>query len=132
MRTFLFIFLIVTVQVSHLQAQSVSLEEAEQMAQNFFGKTHKSVQNCADMAIKGSDTLFYVFNSDNAFVVISAEKKAIPILAYSTESTYDAENVIPPVKMWLDSYQNQLLAIRKDKSLTQSVSVRKSWEEYPI
>ena len=129
MRTFSFIFLIVATQVSQVYSQSVSLKEAEQTAQNFFGKIHKSVPICADMSINGSDTLFYVFNADNSFVVISADKKAIPILAYSNEGTYDANNVIPPVKMWLDYYQRQLLAIRKDEAFTQSLSVGKAWEE---
>jgi hypothetical protein len=129
MRTFLFIFLVVVVQVLRVYSQPVSLKEAEQTAQNFFGKTHKSVPTCADMSINGLDTLFYVFNGDNAFVVISADKKAIPILAYSTESSYDADNVITPVKMWLYSYQRKLLAIRKDETFSQSMSVCKAWEE---
>ena len=131
MRAFLVLFLIMAVQVSQVHSQPVSLKEAEQVAQNFFGKSqiHKSVQTCADMSIKGSDTLFYVFNADNGFIVVSGDKKVVPILAYSTESAYDADNVIPPVKMWLDSYQSQLLEIKEDKSLEQSISVSKAWEE---
>jgi len=129
MRTLLFIFLVATSQVSQVYSQPVSLKEAEQTAQNFFGKTHKSVQTCADMSINGSDTLFYVFNADNAFVVISADKKTMPVLAYSTESAYNAENVISPVKMWLDYYQRQLLAIRKDELFVQSPSVYRAWKE---
>ena len=129
MRTFLFISLFVAVQVPQVYSQQVSMDEAERAAQNFFGKTRKSVQTCADMSVKGADTLFYVFNADDGFVVISGDKKAVPILAYSTESAYDADNVIPPVKMWLDSYQRQLTAIREDVSCMQSAFVGKAWEE---
>jgi len=128
MRTFLFIFAAAVMHISQVYSQPVSLREAEETAQNFFGKTHKSLQTCADMSIDGSDTLFYVFNATNAFVVISADKKAIPILAYSTESSYDADHVIPPVKMWLDYYRQQLLAIRKDEAFCQSPSVGKAWK----
>ena len=121
--------MIITVKVSYIYSQSVSFSEAEQVARNFFGKTHKSLQNCADISVKGTDTLFYVFNSDNGFVIVSADKKAIPILAYSTENVYDAQNVIPPAKMWLDYYENQLYAIVNDKLFTQNEQVNNSWKE---
>ena len=82
---FLFAFLILTLQISQIYAQSVHLQEAEKAAQNFVAKTHKSALNCVDMSINGSDTLFYVFNTDNGFVIISGDKKTVPILAYSTD-----------------------------------------------
>ena len=129
MKKSLFISFIATIGILQSYSQAVSFKEAEQIANNFFGKTHKSLQNCAEISVMGTDTLFYVFNSNNGFVVISADKKAIPVLAYSTENVYDAKNVIPPVKMWMDYYQNQLFAIRNDKSLVQSASAFNSWEE---
>ncbi|MDR2408845.1 MAG: C10 family peptidase [Bacteroidales bacterium] len=131
MRSCLFI-LAVSIIVSGLlrvQAQSVSFAEAEQIAQHFFGKVHKSMQDNVSVSVQGQDTLLYVFNANDGFVVISGEKKAVPILAYSYESSYDAEHVIPPVKMWMDSYQKQLFALRQDATQQQSISVSKAWKE---
>jgi hypothetical protein len=113
----------------HLSAQTVSFMEAREAAQHFFGKTHKAVQTCADISIVGKDTFYYVFNADNAFVIVSAEQKAIPVLAYSYESTYTTNNVIPPVRMWLNFYQNQLLLLRQDNDMKQSEAVRNAWQE---
>ncbi|MDR1183092.1 MAG: C10 family peptidase, partial [Bacteroidales bacterium] len=110
-------------------AQPVSFEEAEQAAQHFFGKVHKSMQTCASVSVEGQDTLFYIFNADKGFVVVSGEKKAIPILAYSTENNYNAENIIPPVQMWMNYYQRQLTELRQDETSQQSVSVANSWKE---
>ena len=116
-------------QTSYIYSQSVLYNEAEDVARNFFGKKHKSLQSCADISVKDTDTLFYVFNSDNGFVVVSADKRTIPILAYSTEDIYNVSDIIPPVKMWLDYYQTQLQAIVNNKTLTQTEHVNNSWKE---
>ncbi len=130
MKRFLFVVFIVILQISQIHSQSVSFKEAEQVAKNFFGKTHKSLQTCASVSTEGSDTLLYVFNADNGFVVISGDKKTLPVLAYSTEGVYDADNVIPPVKMWLDSYRDQLKEIRRNETGAQNISVHASWEKW--
>lgn len=120
--------------VLSMYSQHVSFKEAGQIARNFFGKSQKSLQSCADIAINNNDTLFYVFNANDGFVIISAEKKAIPVLAYSDAGSYDPENVIPPVKMWLDYYQSQLSAIRNDTEFFSEEKVSRSWKalEQPV
>ncbi|MDR2408844.1 MAG: C10 family peptidase, partial [Bacteroidales bacterium] len=129
MKRKIFIYFGLAVIFLRVQSQPVSIAEAEQVARHFFGKTHKSLQNCVSISVRGEDTLLYVFNADKGFVVVSGEKKAIPILAYSTESNYDAEHVIPPVKMWMDNYQRQLFALRQDATQQQSISISKAWKE---
>ncbi len=114
--------------VLSMYSQQVSFEEAKKTAQNFFGKSQKSLQSCAEIAVIENDTFYYVFNANNGFVIISAEKKAIPVLAYSDAGIYDPENIIPPVKMWLDYYQNQLSAIRNDVEFLPKEKVSLSWE----
>lgn len=109
-------------------SQQVSFKEAEQTARFFFEKSQKSLQTCVDIGINKNDTLFYVFNAYNGFVIISAEKKAIPILAYSDAGVYDRENIIPPVKMWLDYYKSQLSAIRNDIEFSPTEKVTHSWK----
>ncbi|MDR0604908.1 MAG: C10 family peptidase, partial [Bacteroidales bacterium] len=128
-RLFILAVSIIVSGLLRIQAQSVSFAEAEQIAQHFFGKVHKSMQNSVSVSVEGQDTLLYVFNANNGFVVISGEKKAVPILAYSYESNYDAEHVIPPVQMWMNSYHKQLLALRQDATQQQSISVSKAWKE---
>jgi hypothetical protein len=110
------------------QAQKVSFAEAENVARNFFGKAHKTLQTCADVSVTGEDTLYYVFNADKAFVVVSADKKSVPVLAYSTQNNYDANEVIPPVKMWMDFYRRQLWELRQDNTFESDKKTVASWE----
>ena len=115
--------------ISFVSAQQVSLDEAQKIADVFFGKTHKSLQTCADIAIEGQDTLYYVFNADNGFVIIAGNKKSIPVLAFSDASSYDKNAVIAPVKMWLDYYQRQISELSKATDFLVEEKVIRAWEE---
>lgn len=52
-----------------------------------------------------STAAFYIFNSENGFVIVSADDCATPILGYSYEGQFDAENI--PVQM--EEYFNGFL-----------------------
>ena len=110
------------------KAQTVSVEEAMNVAQNFLEKNQKSAMYCAKVVQQGSDTLLYIFNTDDAFVVVSATKKTIPVLAYSEEGTYNEQEVIPPVAMWLNSYQNQIACLMHAEVNVAS-RIAKSWTQ---
>lgn len=43
--------------------------------------------------ISRGDVAFYVFNTSNGFVIISADDCATPILGYSYEGQFDMNNV---------------------------------------
>ena len=101
-------------------AQPVSMPEAHHAATRFFQSHQKNLQRCAAVIADGSDTLLYIFNAENACVVISGDKRVPPVLAFSDHQLYNAEDVIPPVKMWLDNYQQQLRQL-KSQSVTQGL-----------
>lgn len=56
---------------------------------------------------------YYVFNiaDGNGFVMVSGDDVVIPILAYSTESSFDMSNISPAAKDWVEGYQNQITAV---------------------
>ena len=100
-------------------AQPVPETEAMGIAARFLSAqtglhVQKSAMQCAYTvaALDNDAPLFYVFNGENAFVVVSAEKRTKSVLAYSTSQNFDPENIIPPVRMWLDSYRRQIQAAR--------------------
>lgn len=101
-------------------AQPVSMPEAHHAATRFFQSHQKNLQRCAAVIADGSDTLLYIFNAENACVVISGDKRVPPVLAFSDHQLYNAEDVIPPVKMWLDNYQQQLRQL-KSQPVTQDL-----------
>jgi len=128
MKNYLFVLCVCLLTGFSGKAQTVSAEEAMQVAQNFFGKSQKSAVHCAKVAKQGNDTLLYVFNADKGFVVVSATKKTIPVLAYSEEGTFDEQDVIPPVAMWLNSYQNQIAKLKNEEA-NANLRAEKSWKQ---
>ena len=106
-------FCVVMLSLGGLLAQHVSQQEAMNAASRFLESQHKNLKRCAAVMADGSDTLLYIFNADNAFVVVSGDKRVPPVLAFSDHQLYNTEDVIPPVKMWLDNYQQQLLQLKQ-------------------
>lgn len=95
------------------KAQTVSLDEAYNAANNFLGNQNKGLARCVKVEKQNTDTLYYVFNGNNAFVVISADRRTLPVLAFSDAGNWDAANVSPAAQMWFNHYAQQLAALRQ-------------------
>ena len=54
--------------------------------------------------------LYYVFNIDlsKGFIIISADDIVCPVLAYSSETGFDANHIPPNVATWLKGYEDQI------------------------
>jgi hypothetical protein len=75
------------------------------------------------------DNYFYVFSSTeaNMYFIIAADKRAKPILAYSTTSSFDPENAPPNLMNWLRVYEKQIQYSR-DHSLLTDASTQSEWQ----
>ena len=62
-----------------VKAQSVSLSEATVAADRFLHSQSKSLSQCAHVETAGTDTLFYIFNAENGFVVIGGDWRVPPV-----------------------------------------------------
>ena len=51
---------------------------------------------------------FYVFNAKNGYVIVSADDRAFPILAYSDEGVYDENNVPVQMQEYLYDFVEQI------------------------
>lgn len=94
-------------------AQNVSIEEAERAAGRFLNSQGKTLVRCAKTINGDAGTLLYIFNAENAFVVISGDKSAQPVLAYIDHQLYNDSDVVPPFEMWVNHYANQIEQIKK-------------------
>ncbi len=102
------IFLLLAYACPKAYANVVSVDNAKQLAANFFSATHKAklatagALELAYTAGSSSKPLYYVFNAinGNGFVIVSAEDCTTPILGYSLENTYDADK-IPDAMKWM-------------------------------
>ena len=127
-----------TPAVSHLlHAETIGQKEAKAMAQKFFNETRNYVTPPVSYVYNGKDlttqrlfTPFYVFNSPaGGFVVVSAENKAFPILAYSLKETFDKDRMTPMVRDILSDFSRDIEMIRYDSRIPSDAV--EQWATYP-
>jgi hypothetical protein len=75
-------------------------------------------------------TAYYIFNvnTDNGFVIVSADDVVKPVLGYSGEGTYDRSNLPPAFQKWMEGYKEQILSAKKNH-IEATVEVKKNWEQ---
>ena len=78
-----------------LKARPIDLKTAEAIAIKFMGTS--DLQPVATYTINRNIPTFYVFNTSDGFVIVSADDCETPIIGYSRESRFDPNNV--PVQM---------------------------------
>lgn len=105
-----------------LQAKKVDISKAKVVAKNYYcSKVVKNsdkasarlayIEEVTLSGEKAATPCFYVFNIGRGFVIVSADDRATPILAYSTESIFDAQNIPENVRFFLDGYKQEISSI---------------------
>lgn len=120
------IYLLATLfAVISLRAQQVSPEEALLMAQYIFPDKQSELR-IAHLEKNQDDPLYYIISHETGYAVVAGNKNAVPLLAYSSEGGFNSENVIPPLMMWLNHYEEQLSALYKEDFI--NPSCQQQWE----
>lgn len=140
------LFLAITIGIVFLSsAKEVKPEAAKRVAQNFTTRidTEKgqkeytlvhtrvhALQNHSETRQQTEVPLFYVFNAidDAGFVIVSADDNAIPVLGYSTTSTFDSSNLPNNFSKWLEGYKNQIRFIITHE-IKATEEIKKMWEQ---
>ena len=138
--------------VNNTVASPVDSSVARKVATNFYNwKTGRSVDaNHAQLSYveripsQGTGNIqtapvnaFYVFDFSGQFVMVSADTRVIPVLAYSTETSFSSDNMPENIRGYLDLYTQQIVhAITSltDSECEANVSAWQSWlsNEVPI
>lgn len=115
---------------------------AKQLAQNFWkennimgvkgDKVFKKKMDDArfvNVATRCGYSEFYIFNNkdDKGFVIIAADDCVTPVLGYSYDNNFAAENLPPNLKGWLDGYAEQIRAAVEMRA-TATEKIRTEWE----
>ncbi len=100
-----------------VMAQNVSLSEATVVADRFLQSQGKVLKGCAAVAENDEDTLLFIFNAENAFVVVAGDKRVPPILAFTDHTLYNDDDLVAPARMWLDNYRNQIAELKKSRAV---------------
>lgn len=138
-RIFLFaiIFLVVTFNVD---GRIVPLEEARSIARNLYFERVQSFRSIAPEQVKISEEftvsmagepVYYVFNIgiEEGFVIISADDRVFPVLAYSFSGRYNTDDHNPAFQSWMQIYEEQILDCR-GKELFRYAEIEEAWEKY--
>ncbi len=72
-------------------------------------------------------TLYYVYNTANGFVIVSGDDAANPILAYSNEGNFDPKKISSSVSYWLSGYQKQIQYII-DNNVQATSTIAAKWD----
>ena len=119
-----------------LFSSSVNIFDAEIVARNLYsahaGKytTNKFKIASVEVLKEDSHELIYLFHlNTDGFIMISADDRSTPILAYSFENSFELENVPPNVSWVIERYKKNLLT--KIKSNEQaSEDVKNNWDKF--
>ncbi len=104
--------------------KSVDEQSAKMIGYNFFKNEGIQIDPSAmSLAYKTTSTIhgelitdFYVFSTGSAgFIIISGDDDVIPVLGYSTESSFRAYNIPEGVNNWLNNYKNQINYVIENK-----------------
>ena len=106
------------------------------VAKNIFREFHDS-QNQNNFKIKNYDIisdeispLLYIYHLDpKGFIIISAEDKAYPLIAYGFEHDFKLENMPSNLTRVMDTYKNQIVILR-DSNEERSSDIINEWNNY--
>lgn len=118
-------------------AEIVTHMQAKRLAQEFFNEASREVTPEVEMVYKGKDlttqklfTPFYTFNSPRGgFVIISAENKTMPILAYSLTDRFSEDKLSEAERQLLGAYARDVEMIRYDDRVP--YEAMKAWGNFP-
>jgi len=105
--------------LSSTQAQQVTEEMATTVARNFLYEKFNQYVKPVDYSLvnvreklnrtEGDQTLLYIFNMSPAgFVIVSGQQTMTPVVGYSCEHSYRADNQPPNVHYWIGQYAEQV------------------------
>ncbi|MBN2680943.1 MAG: C10 family peptidase [Bacteroidales bacterium] len=120
---FFLITLLILVNTSY--SQSIDLLSAEKAAITFLSDRNKDLSELSVQdaySVKKDDiTVFHVVNfKENKFVILSADQRFFPVLAYSFNSVCPEENQAPAFVWWMNNYSNQISSSLKSGNFVEN------------
>lgn len=125
---FLLLFLVVASSTS--EAKPIDLETAKQVAENWFSErsnfTKISVKESIHDTKDGSSVLYIINFIPTGFVIVSADDIVVPVLGYSIDQNFSANDHPPQFDGLLENYKSQILSAKKRKTIATSI-IQEQW-----
>jgi hypothetical protein len=127
-----FLILLITLSI-RIIAQNISIETAKTAGSNFLNQQGAENINLELIQTKtdGNQVLYYIFNFNHGFIIVSGDDRVVPILGYSTETSWivPTDTIVGSNVMgWLENYGREIL-FTKSLNLPQSSTVGTQWNE---
>ncbi len=134
------ISLIFVLVFSASYSQIVTVETAKQLAKNIYYEraniekpvAYKDITFDSEFTITDNDQpVFYIYNvSQNAgFVIISAERRTVPVLFYSFEGNYSPEIQNENFEYWMNLYKKQI-SFARSQNIPNNNEIEQYWNYY--
>jgi hypothetical protein len=122
----LFLTLWGLIAIGGMNAGPVDQQKAQQLGSKFLGKSQLCLAaTAADRGVAD----YYVFNVSNSegFVIVAADDRVKPILAYSTTGHFDPDRVSDGFQFTLDAFCEEIHYIR-EHNLSATPDITAEWE----
>ena len=134
-KAILLLYFILFINYSSI-ASPINLETAKKVAMNFLKNKTDSIKlknaTSIELIYVSRDkevVYFYVFNVNPiGFIVISGDDRALPVLSYSDESSYDTSKINKSADQWFEGYKNQI-KYSIENNIQATDEIQKKWYE---
>jgi hypothetical protein len=123
--------------LTNLPAKNINIEQARKVAINFLRQASLlySTGNHVDKIrledpysyIQGGIPVFYAFNTNPGFIIISGEDAFTPVIGYSFENKFQLEGAPSNYRGFIQNYIDQIQYIR-DNNLEADQEISEAWE----
>ena len=117
------------------KATPVDLQTARNVAYNFLRSlSQQPIGDLTDITASTPWHEFYTFSlgENEGFILVSADDCVIPILGYSLESGFEAKNMAPNYREWLQDYEDQIAFCREHSSVASTLQTSSPDDKTPV
>ena len=127
-----FLLAVVLLAFNSLFANPVDANLAKELGQKFVSANFVQKSNSLQLVYTENSELgepcFYVFNvSDHGFIIVSAEDNTRPILGYSENGAFDANNIVPGLGFMMDIYKESI-SYAKENNIAPTMGIASEWK----
>jgi len=117
-------------------AKQIPVGEALLTANNYLlqQKKDKNIEiqlSLMHIEARNSETVYYVFENtaQKGFVIVSADDRFYPVLGYSLDNEYRADNQPDNLSSWMEKYALQI-EYAKTHEISEAAEISKQWKTY--
>ena len=122
--------------IAPLQANQVTASSAQVLAAGFLSKQASISVTKLSLAYTeytpSGEPVYFVFNvnSNNGFIIVSAEDAASPVIGYSTKGQFKIPDAASNIGHWMTNRKKEIIRIRANK-IQATLSIKDEWTLSP-